>query len=289
MASSYVVITPVRNEVKYFPHTIASLTAQTLQPARWIIVDDGSSDGTAELADAAAAQHEWIRVVHRPDRGRREPGSGVINAFYDGFKILDQRHWEYLAKLDGDLAFDSDYFQRCLEHFVQEPRLGIAGGLVCLRKNGKTIADGGRDPAFHVRGATKIYRRDCWDQIGGAVPVTGWDTIDELKANMLGWRTRTLPEIRLWQLKGTGSADGHWRNWTKNGLGSYIAGYHPLFMLAKCLRRVVCRPYGVVSLALAWGYWSGWLKGVTKVQDPELIAFVRQQQLNKLRQRPSLW
>lgn len=289
MPTSYVVVTPVRNEEKHFPSTIASLTSQTLRPARWIIVDDGSSDGTAALADAAAAQHHWIRVVHRPDRGRREPGSGVINAFYDGLRILDVRQWDYLAKLDGDLAFDPDYFQRCLEHFVQDPRLGIAGGLVCLKEKGKTIPDSGTDPAFHVRGATKVYRRECWDQIGGVVRVTGWDTIDELKANMLGWLTRTLPELRVWQLKATGSADGHWRNWTKNGLANYITGYHPVFMLAKCLRRLFCRPYGVAALGLWWGYCTAWMKGVQRVEDGELLKYVQQQQLNKLRLRPSLW
>jgi glycosyltransferase involved in cell wall biosynthesis len=289
MPLPYAVITPVRNEGKHFARTIASLTEQTWPPSQWIIVDDGSSDDTGRLADVAASRYEWIRVVHRPDRGFREPGSGVVEAFYDGFRLLDQTNWQYLAKLDGDLEFSPEYFQRCIDHFQRDAHLGIAGGLVCRRNGESEAPDSGRDPAFHVRGATKIYRRACWRQIGGLMPVVGWDSIDELKANMLGWRTRTLTDVQVWQLKGTGSADGHWRNWTKNGLANYIAGYHPLFMLLKCLRRLFTRPYGLSALGLAWGYGMAWIKGVSRIQDAALIEFVQKQQLNKLRLRPSLW
>lgn len=289
MSVSLIVITPVRNEEAHFPHTIASMVGQTLRPARWIIVDDGSSDQTGKLADAAARQHDWIRVVHRADRGHRKPGFGVVEAFYDGLASLDMDDWHYLAKLDGDLCFDAEYFQHCIGHFERDPRLGIGGGLVCLTEDGQLTPEGGKDPVFHVRGATKTYRRACWEQIGGLLRAPGWDTIDELKANMLGWQTRTFRDLRVCQLKGTGSADGAWRNWTKNGLANYISGYHPLFMLAKCARRLFERPYGLVPLALWWGYCKGWLGGVARVPDPELIRFVRRQQTNKLRLRPSLW
>ncbi|MCX7868258.1 MAG: glycosyltransferase family 2 protein [Limisphaera sp.] len=287
--SDYVVITPVRNEAERFPRTIASMLAQTRRPARWVIVDDGSTDGTGQLAEDAAREHDWIRVLHRTDRGRRLPGTGVMEAFHEGCILTADVSWEYLVKLDGDLAFAPDYFARCLEHFEKDPRLGIGGGLVCKRVGERLIVEAADDPAFHVRGATKIYRRACWEQIGGLLPLPGWDTVDELKANMLGWSTRTFPELKVEQLKDTGSADGRWRNWIKNGLANYVACYDPLFMLAKCFRRGLHRPYLMAGLGLGWGYLSGYLRRLPRVEDPSFRRYVRQQQRNLLRGRPSLW
>lgn len=287
--ADYVVITPVRNEAARFSRTIASVVLQTRPPIRWVIVDDGSTDGTSVLADDAARQHNWIRVLHRPDRGRRQPGSGVMEAFHEGCALVAELAWEYLVKLDGDLAFEPDYFVRCLDHFKRDPRLGIGGGLVCQRIGNGLVAEAVNDPAFHVRGATKIYRRACWEQIGGLLRLPGWDTVDELKANMLGWTTRTFPELKVEQLKHTGTADGPWRNWEKNGVGSYVACYDPLFVLAKCLCLGLRPPYLVAGLALGWGYLSGYLRRLPRVEDPEFRQYVRQQQRNRLLGRPSLW
>ncbi|MGA4578899.1 glycosyltransferase family 2 protein [Limisphaera sp. VF-2] len=287
--SDYVVITPVRNEADRFPRTIASMVAQTRRPARWVIVDDGSTDGTGRVAEEAAREHDWIRVLHRADRGRRLPGTGVMEAFHEGCVLVADLSWEYLVKLDGDLAFPSDYFARCLEHFEKDPRLGIGGGVVCKRVAEQLIVEAADDPAFHVRGATKIYRRACWEQIGGLLRLPGWDTVDELKANMLGWSTRTFPELKVEQLKDTGTADGRWRNWVKNGLANYVACYDPLFMLAKCLRRGLRWPYLVGGLALAWGYLSGYLRRMPRVDDSEFRRYVRRHQRNALLGRPGLW
>lgn len=285
----YVVITPVRNEAGRFDATIRSVVGQTLRPTRWMIVDDGSCDGTGQVADAAAAAHPWIRVIHRPDRGARSPGHGVMEAFYAGFSALDVSDWEFLVKLDGDLAFEADYFERCLEKFRSDPRLGIGGGLICRRHGNALVAESAGDPAFHVRGATKIYRRACWEQIGGLIRLPGWDTVDELKANMLGWETGTFADLRIEQLKGTGTADGLWRNWVKNGLANYVARYHPLFMLAKCCRRALGCPWGLAGLALGWGYIRGYIRRLPRVEDPTFVRYVQRQQLNKLLGRSSLW
>jgi glycosyltransferase involved in cell wall biosynthesis len=286
---TYLAITPVRNERDHFARTIASMEAQTIRPCFWVIVDDGSSDGTGDLADQAAREHDWIRVVHRPDRGARKQGGGVIEAFYDGFALVADEPWDYLVKLDGDLGFDADYFQRCLERFAADTKLGIGGGNIWCDLKGIVYEDGAEDPPFHVRGATKIYRRATWDAIDGIARMTGWDTLDELKANMLGWRTYKLKDIRIWQLKATGSADGDWRNWTKNGLANYIAGYHPLFMCAKCLRRLVRTPSLLQPLGLGWGFLKGYALGAPRIPDRQLVTYVRQQQLNRLLGKPSLW
>lgn len=285
----YIVITPVRNEEGNFPHTIASFEQQTVRPALWVIVDDGSTDRTAAIIDEAAARHDWIKAVHRPDRGFRQPGTGVVQAFNEGLALVGARPWDYLVKFDGDLAFGPDFFASCFAHFERDSRLGIGGGLICQNTPEGLVGETLGDPAFHVRGATKIYRRACWAQIGGLHMAPGWDTLDELKANQLGWGTRTFPELKIHQLKDTGSADGRWRNLVKNGLANHITGYHPLFMLAKCAKRTFAPPYLVASAGLGWGYFKGWLQRVPRVPDPDLIRYVRGQQLRKLSGRSSIW
>lgn len=285
----YVVVTPVRNEAAHFSETIASVLAQKHRPVRWVIVDDGSNDGTDRIADEASRNHTWIQVVHRPDRGFRKQGGGVIEAFYEGFSLCKEIPWKFLVKLDGDLSFPGDYFEACLNRFAENAKLGIGGGTICRLEHGDLTAETHGDPRFHVRGATKIYRRECWDQIGGLLKAPGWDTIDELKANMLGWQTVTFSDLKLHQHKDTGSADGAWRNWVKNGLANYISCYHPLFMFAKCLKRSISRPYLLGALGLAAGFVSGYIRRVPRLDDLALARYIRGQQLRKLTLRPSLW
>lgn len=282
----YVTITPVRDEAEYIVRTVESMAAQTRLPQKWVIVDDGSSDRTPEIVDAASGKYPWIDAIHLPDRGFRKSGGGVVEAFYGGYSKITDINWDFLVKLDGDLSFAPDYFERCFSHFSRDPRLGIGGGTVCTMQNG---VDSPKDPLFHVRGATKIYRRACWEQIGPLVKAPGWDSIDEVKANMLGWTTRTFRDIRVIQHKKTGSADGAWRNWVKSGLANYIAGYHPIFMLLKCCKRVFEPPYLVGAAGLFTGYLSGYVRRMDQVPDPAFIRYLRGQQMRKLLGRDSLW
>src|SRR5664280_162232 len=273
---SYVIISPVRNEAEHLGTTIRSVASQTIPPRAWVLVDDGSSDGTGRIIDEAASRVDWIKAVHRPDRGSRRAGSGVMEAFYDGYRLIEKDPWEFIAKLDGDLSFEADYFERCLRAFQGESRLGMGGGLVCTNVNG-IIEEEFHDPVFHVRGPTKIYRRECWDAIGGLIQTPGWDTFDQIKANMLGWETRTFCDIKLVHLRPTGGAYGTWSNWTKNGLANYIVGYHPLFMVLKCLRRCFQKPYGVAALGLMAGFLRGYFKNIPQVQEADVIRYLRKQ------------
>lgn len=289
--TDYAVVTPVRNEARYLSSTVESVAAQTLRPKLWVLVNDGSTDGTDEIVNKAASEHPWVKAIHRADRGFRKSGGGVVEAFYDGFGRLSESFpkWEFLVKLDGDLRFAPDYFKACLSKFENDSRLGIGGGMVCEDKDGQWLEESQGDPAFHVRGATKIYRRACWEAIGGLLQAPGWDTLDELKANMLGWSTYTFRDLKLLQLKSTGTADGTWRNWVKNGRANYITGYHPAFMLAKCGRRIIRPPFMVAGAGLFIGFLGGYLRRLKQVDDPELIKYLRTQQLNRLFGRRSLW
>ena len=124
---------------------------------------------------------------------------------------------------------------------------------------------------------------------GGLLAAPGWDTLDEVKANMLGWSTRSFEDIRIVHRRLTGSADGNWKNWFKNGRANYITGYHPLFMTAKCLKRVFEKPVGIGAAGLFFGFMSGYFQRIPQVPDPELIRYVRRQQLRRLFLQKSIW
>ncbi len=289
VVASYVIITPVRDEVTYIDRTLQAVAQQTRRPRKWIIVDDGSTDGTDAVLDQFATDHSWITVSHRTNRGFRANGGGVMDAFYAGFALVEGTQWDYVVKLDGDLSFAPDYFERCLEKFEAEPELGIGGGTVCENVDGTLHVESVGDPPFHVRGATKIYRRSCWDQIAPLIKAPGWDTLDEVRANYCGWRTRTFPDLAVVQHKPTGSADGTWSNAVKNGRANYLTGYHPVFMLAKCAKRALRQPYFIESLGLATGFLSGYAKRLPQSADAKTRRYLRQQQVRRLLMRPSIY
>jgi biofilm PGA synthesis N-glycosyltransferase PgaC len=286
-AKRYVIITPVRDEEAYIKKTIESVLSQTILPLRWVIVDDGSTDNTVKIANDYAGAHRWIQLILRENRGFRKPGLGVMEAFYEGLSSLGSREWDFIVKMDGDLSFDHDYFERCFEEFKNDRKLGIAGGMIYHVNKGSLHIE--NHPLFHVRGATKIYRRECWDAIGGLIKATGWDTIDEVKASMLGWRTRSFPELKVIHYRLTGTANGIWRNYVKNGRANYISGYHPLFMLLKCMKRTFQKPYLIGAIALTYGFFGGYLTRSDQIKDRQLINYIRQQQIRKMALKDSIW
>lgn len=286
-ATKYVVITPVRDEEQYLPYTIESMAQQTIRPQEWVIVDDGSKDRTGEIIQEASRQHPWIRGFRRQDRGFRKWGAGIIEAFYDGFHNLSCKDWDFMAKLDGDLSFEPDYFAGMFRKFNEDQRLGIGGGYLYHMEDGvKTLE---HNPIFHVRGGAKIYRRACWEAIGGLWVGPGSDTVDEVKANMLGWSSRSFLDLQIQHHRWTGAAYGRWGGIMKNGKTDYVCGYHPLFMLVKSISRLWKRPYVLGSVALIYGYVSAFLQNTPQVNDPQMISYLQRQQLAKLCGQETIW
>ena len=283
----YVIVSPVRDEEQYIEQTIHSVVRQTMRPTEWIIVDDGSRDRTGKIIDECAREYRWIKAVHRTDRGRRVPGTGVMEAFYDGYRSLGSADWEFIAKLDGDVGLGPDYFERCFVRFNQDPKLGICGGMMYCLKNGTLKLES--NPVFHVRGPIKLYRRSCWEAIGGLIKAPGWDTVDEVQANRLGWRTKSFPDLQVIHYRPTGAEQGAWRDGVKMGRAAYISGYHPVFMTAKCVKRLFQKPYVVVAIAHGYGFATGYLKRIPQVKDRGLIRYIRTQQIRRLLLLESIW
>jgi glycosyltransferase involved in cell wall biosynthesis len=287
VAPKYVIISPVRDEAEYIAATIRGVVEQTVTPAEWIIVDDGSTDDTAKIIAACARSYPWIRVLHRHDRGKRIPGAGVIEAFYDGYQAVAARDWEFIAKLDGDVGLFPDYFRQCFERFRLDARLGICGGTMSHFHGGVETREA--HPLLHVRGPIKLYRRACWEAIGGLITAAGWDTVDEIQANRRGWRTKSFPELKVVHLRPTGAVQGTWHDAVKNGRADYVSGYHPIFMAAKCAARLFRKPYLTVGLGQACGFLSGYVRRMPQVPDRELIRYLRAQQMRRLVGLNSIW
>jgi glycosyltransferase involved in cell wall biosynthesis len=276
----YVLISPVRDEDRYIVSTLDSVIGQTVRPAEWVIVDDGSNDKTGKIIDEYAKQYPWIIALHRADRGRRLAGTGVMEAFHYGYKLLQSQDWNFIGKLDGDVGLQPDYFEACLQRFEQNAKLGICGGVMYCEQNGQLKLD--EQPTDHVRGALKLYRRSCWQDIGGLIRTTGWDTVDEAHANMLGWQTTSFSELRVIHHRPTGAAAGGWRDNMKNGVADYVSGYHPLFLVVKCLKRSLQKPYMLKSLAHAYGYLSAYARKMPRGGNKDLLQYVRSKQMRRL-------
>jgi glycosyltransferase involved in cell wall biosynthesis len=283
----YVIVTPVRDEEQFIHETIRSVLSQTIQPAEWIIVDDGSRDQTGYLIDECAKSHTWIKALHRRDRGQRLPGTGVMEAFYLGYECLSSPDWDFIVKLDGDVGLPVDYFERCFQRFSEDSSLGMCGGVMYRLDDGAPKLES--HPLMHVRGPIKLYSRPCWDAIGGLIRAPGWDTVDEIQANRRGWHTRSFPDLKVIHYRPTGAAQGAWKNSVKNGRADYISGYHPIFMAAKCGRRLFEKPYFVVGVGQAYGYLTGYLRRIPQVDDPGLIRYLRRQQMRRMFRMASIW
>lgn len=275
----YIVITPVKNEALYIEKTLNSITTQTVLPSIWVIVNDGSDDGTEDIIARWIAEFPWIRLVNLNDRGVRQRGKGVIRAFYAGFATLTEP-FDYIVKLDGDVSFEKDYFEGLLSKFSANPKLGITGGGVYEQPDGKTWKL--YTSKDHVRGATKIYRQSCFEEIGGLAESMGWDGIDEWKALSLDWEVQSFLEYRMYHYRFTGAATGFLKSCIEQGEAAYRMGYHPIFMVARGIRRMTDRPFIIGGLAMIAAYFRAGLRGDPILAEPEVVNFIRHTQIQKL-------
>jgi glycosyltransferase involved in cell wall biosynthesis len=276
-----VLVSPCRDEAKFMRRTLDSVMAQSIRPALWIVVDDGSVDQTPAILDEYAAVLPCLRVIRRGDRGRRSVGPGVIEAFYAGLEAVDLDEFDYVCKLDMDLVLPPRYFESLMLRMEREPRLGSCSGKPWFvhPDTGRLVPETCGDEMS--LGASKFYRVSCFREIGGFVRQVMWDGIDCHRARMLGWLTEAAndEELRLLHLRPMGSSDrGIWSGRVRMGFGQYFMGSSPLYFLASAIYRLPRHPIFYGSVAMLWGYASGALKGAPRYEDPEFRRFLRSYQ-----------
>lgn len=284
----YCLITPCRDEAKYARRTLDSVIAQTLPPAMWIIVDDGSTDETPRILAEYAAKHPWVRVVTRPNRGYRKVGGGVIDAFYAGYNSIDPDEFAYVCKLDLDIELPPRYFESLVKKMEAEPRLGTCSGKPYMLLGGRLAPEICGDE--HCVGMVKFYRTECLKQIGGFVPEVMWDGIDGHRCRMLGWIAKSTDDeqLRFLHLRPMGTSHRSW--WTgrvRHGSGQYFMGAHPVYTLASAIFRTTRPPILVGGVAILWGYLKAMLSGKPRYADTDFRRFLRRYQWSCLLQGKS--
>lgn len=279
----YVVITPARNEARSIEMTIQSVVAQTVRPLKWVIVSDGSTDATDEIVKKYAADHEWIQLVRMPERAERH-FAGKVYAFNAGKAQVDNLPYEVIVSLDADITFDPDYFAFLLEKLAGGPALGLVG--TPFRENTNDIYDYRFVSIEHVSGACQVFRRECFEAIGGYVPVKGGaiDNIAVITARMKGWKTRTFTEKVCLHHREMGTAQrGVVHARFKFGGKDYAIGNHPAWELFRAAYQMTRKPYLVGGMALAAGYFWAAVSRAERPVSPELMAFHRHEQMQRLK------
>jgi glycosyltransferase involved in cell wall biosynthesis len=265
----YAIISPAKDEEAYAAKTIESVAGQSIRPVRWVIVDDGSRDRTAEIAGGYSERYPWISVERIRRDLVRNPGPAVVAAFNAGLQKLSDVDYDFLVKLDMDLILPPDYFEKLLSRFTSDEGLGIASGVYLESLNGQWEAI--QMPAYHAAGASKVMRRECFEAIGGYSPNIGWDTIDEIRARALGWNTCHFADLRFQHLRREGRGTGMLRNSVKYGVADYVMGGSLFFLLFKVPYRMLrTKPFLLGGLAILWGYlgcvFTGRKRLVTKAE-----------------------
>jgi poly-beta-1,6-N-acetyl-D-glucosamine synthase len=282
MSYKYVLITPARNEAEYIGLTLKSMAAQTLPPLKWVIVSDGSTDGTDEIVQKYAAEYPWIELVRTAERKERH-FAGKVHAFNAGYDRVRDLDFDIVGNLDADVSFEPDHFEFLISKMEENPKLGVAGAPF---REGSFQYDYRFTNIENVWGGCQLFRRECFEAIGGYMPLKGGciDHVAVLTARLHGWQTRTFSEKVCLHHRQMGTAlNGVVRAKFRLGVKDYSVGNHPLWQLSRSLYQIAQRPFLIGGLALGAGYaWSA-MQRVKVAVSPELVAFVRREQMDRLR------
>ena len=279
---SYVLITPVRNEEAFLENTIRSVISQTVLPFRWIIVDDGSTDRTEEIAGKHCSRFDWMELIRMPDRDDRH-FAGKVHAFRAGYRLIENLEFDIIGNLDADLSFEPDYFEFLLAKFSENPELGVAG--TPFVEDSSYSYDYRYTNIEHVSGACQLFRRECFESIGGYTPIKegGIDWVAVTTARMRGWKTRTFTDKYLFHHRkmGTGKAGPLAARYSL-GQQDYFLGNHPLWQIFRMFYQMKYKPYFIGGLSLFAGYAAAGLKRRKRPVSQELVAFIRREQIERL-------
>jgi glycosyltransferase involved in cell wall biosynthesis len=276
------IVSPVRNEARHIARVVRAVAAQELAPARWIVIDDGSTDETLRLLLELEREVPFLTVMRAsesvPADGVRDRLAHAVEVRNFNFALsrADLDEYTHVMKLDGDIELAPDYLRRVIERFVENPRLGLVGGVLdepC--EDGRMTRIG--IPDHHIHGALKCYSRACFEAIGGVQERLGWDTIDETYARMRGFETRTFRDLVSIHRRPLGSADGTVRGHARHGVCAYVAHYSVAWVLLRSFKIATRRPRGLAGLAFLYGYVRAATHRIERVPDPEFRRFTRRE------------
>lgn len=279
----YVLITPACNEEKFIETTIQTVVKQTLLPAKWVIVNDGSKDATASIVERYVAKHDWMELVNLPPRKGRN-FAAKVHAFRTGQERLKNIDYEIIANLDADVSLDQDHFEFLLGKFKDDPRLGVAGTI--FREEGYSSDADSFEGQNYVSGQCQVFRRECFEEIGGYFPSKngGIDWIAVTTARMIGWTTRSYREKSFFHHRTLGTADrGILGSSYAYGRKDYYLGGHPLWEVFRSAYRMTKKPYVLSGLTLFLGYAGAFIKHEERPVSDELMHFHRKEQMLKLK------
>ena len=276
----FLIITPSCNEEYFLPNLIQSVISQSLLPDEWVIVDDGSTDDTANIIKEASLKYPWIRYIRNEKNEKRSPGSSVINAFYKGFNNRKMNSFDVVCKLDADLSLPKDYLEKINSKMINNTDIGICGGVCTV--NGKIE---GLTNLDHVRGAIKAYREKCFNEIGGLVHYMGWDTVDEHHARFLGWKVSVIDTLKVEHRRKTNYEFGFFRAAYKNGKMLFSIRMGFFLLLINCLKWSFRFPFFTLGFFLFSGYIVAFLSSEDKIVSKQLGKFIRKYRYRKMKEK----
>ena len=286
--TNYVLITPARNEEHYIENTINSVICQTLLPNKWVIVNDGSTDRTADIILKYTSRHNFIEIISVDCDRNRNFGSKAksIKAAYNKLKNLD---FDFIGNLDADVSFEPDYFENIIKQFAKNKRLGIAGGLIfdfdATNNKKLDFTKQSVSTNWSVSGAIQLFRKQCYEDIGGyVIAKRGIDAIAETMARMHGWEVRSFSEYKVMHHRTEGTATQGILSARLNlGVQDYALGYSPLFELVRCTYRSFNKPYIFGSITILLGYILAMLRRDNIIVPDDFVNFLRQEQIGRLK------
>jgi glycosyltransferase involved in cell wall biosynthesis len=280
---TFVLITPARNEAQFIELTLKSVMAQTVRPLKWVVVSDGSTDGTDDIVNKYVAGHPWIKLVRMPERRERH-FAGKVHAFNAGSLEVKDLKYDVIGSLDGDISFEEDYFSFLLRKLAEDPRLGLVG--TPFKDSSTPTYDYRFVSIEHVSGACQLFRRECFEQIGGYVPVKGGgvDHIAVITARMKGWKPRTFTGKVCLHHRAIGTAErGRLMARFRAGAQDYALGGHPIWELFRTVYQMTKKPFVVGGLVLATGYAWAMVRRAERPVSQQLVTFRRREQMRRLR------